>query len=163
LAIDLHCPDGRSTTLRLGLWFGGDGQYRVYGQVLVGNALKRLTIDNYNSFFEDCRASYCDIDNRRDPDSFGSNGSILLQMVPDLSCKFDVDAFRRDLYDTLKKSGCRCEIPVMDTSDGSLRGYIYTNHCTPQVAACVQEVLERYTGCKEVHWIGRRIDIETRK
>jgi hypothetical protein len=164
LEVDLSCPGKKFvTTLHLGLWFDENDQYKVYGQVLVGNALKKLTIDNYNSFFEDCESSYCNIFNRRDPDSFGSNGEIVLQVPPDPSCKFDVDAFRTDLYEALKKSGCRCEIPVIDTRDGSLRGYIYTNHCTPQVVACIQEVLERYTDCKEVHWIGRQINIKTKK
>ncbi len=163
LKIGLRCPGKRFTVLKIGLTFDAHNQYQVLGQVLVGNSMKKLTLDNYNSFFDDCNVSYCDANDRSDPNSLGSNGRILLQMAPSSSCKFDLAAFRKELYERLKTSGCHCEIPELDNRDGSLRGWIYTNRCTPQVVTCIRDVLSHYTDCKEVYWIGRQIDIRTKR
>lgn len=164
LEIGLSCPGKKFKVLHLGLTFDEHNQYQVLGQVLVGNSLKKLTIDNYNSFFDDCSASYCNANDRSNPNSLRSNGRILLQMAPSSSCEeFDLDAFREELCARCKENGCYCEIPDFDNRDSSLRGWIYTNRCTPQVAACVRDVLAHYTDCREVQWIGRQINIRTKK
>jgi len=158
LQISLECPGSQTVrTMALGLAFDENSQYEVVGDVLVD--FRKLTLENCKSFFEDCSLPYCDANDRSDPSSLKSNGRILLQMAPDISCKLDVSAFQKDLCETLAREGCHCEIPVMDARDGSLKGWIYTNRCTPQVAACVEEVLKRHTDCKEVQWIGRQISI----
>jgi hypothetical protein len=154
----VDCPDSEyARNVYSGLYFDDDNQYVVYSDVVVDD--RQLTRENFNSFFEDCSVPYCDVNDRSDPDSLGSNGRVRLQMRPDLSCELDLSAFRKDLCETLSGEGCHCRIPELDTRDGSLKGWIYSNRCTPQIVACIEEVLKRHTDCKEVQWIGRQINI----
>lgn len=154
----VSCPDSEySLSIYSGLYFDDDNQYVVYSDVHVDG--QHLTRENFNSFFEDCSVPYCDVNDRSDPDSLGSNGRIWLQMRPDLSCNLDLAAFREDLCEALSGEGCYCRIPDLDTRDGSLKGNIYSNRCTPQIVACIKDVLERHTDCKEIQWIGRQINI----
>jgi len=158
LRISVSCPFERYVRdLYVGLYFDEDDQYVVYGDVSVDGT--HLTRENFNSFFEDCSVPYCDFGTRSDVDSLASNGSIRLYMQPDTSCKLDLAEFRKDLYETLADAGCFVTIPVMSAPGGYLRGIIYTNRCTPEVAACIEEVLKRHTDCKGVKWTGRQITI----
>ena len=155
------CPGERfSKTVEVGLAFDERDRYVVKGLVLVNG--RELTRANYNSFFQDCSVPYCYADERAAYDSPKGNGWISIMMPPDPRCKLDLVAFREELCEALAAAGCRCDISYLDTRDGSLRGYIRTNRCTPQVAACVERVLKRYTDCKQVTWLGRQIVIRPR-
>ena len=159
--VGVACPGERSVRkVEVGLTFDERDQYVVKGLMLVNG--RELTRANYNSFFQDCSVPYCYADERATHDSLKGNGWISIMMPPDPKCKLDLDAFREELCEALAAAGCRCDISYLDTRDGSLRGYIRTNRCTPQVAACVERVLKRYTDCKQITWIGRQIVIRPR-
>ncbi|MGC9529461.1 MAG: hypothetical protein ACP5G2_02425 [Candidatus Bipolaricaulaceae bacterium] len=143
--------------MEVGLSFDENDQYVVQGQVLVNG--RELTRENYNSFFGDCSVPYCEIDDRSSPQSLGSNGRIRLHLTPDHACRLDLGTFRRDLYEALRRAGCLVDVPIIDARHGYLSGWIYTNRCTPEIAACIEQVLKRHTTCKQVSWIGRQINI----
>ena len=155
IGLDCHGA-GMWKYMEVGLTFDERDRYVVKGLVLVNG--RELTRANYNSFFQDCSVSYC----YADDDSPEGDGRILIMLPPDPRCKLDLAAFRKELCAALTAAGCQCDVRYLDTRDGSLRGYIHTNRCTPQVAACVEQVLKRYTDCKQVTWLGRQIVIRPR-
>lgn len=153
LRLGLDCPGTQTaSSVIVGLTFDENDQYVMNGLVLVNG--RKLTRENYNSFFQDCSVPYCCADG-----DFNDSGEIALFMVPDRACKVDLDAFRKDLCVALAAAGCRCDIRWLAARYGALRGYVYTNRCTPQVLDCIKRVLARHTSCKQVTWIGRQIVI----
>lgn len=161
LEIGLDCP-GTQTVSRVivGLHFDERNQYVMKGQMLVNG--RELTRENYNSFFQDCSVPYRNPDEGAAYDSLKGNGWISIMMPPDPNCKINLDEFREELCAALAAAGCRCDIHDLDARTGSLRGYVRTNRCTPEVVACIERVLKRHAECKQVTWIGRQIVIRPR-
>jgi len=158
LQIHLDCPGTEMARhVYVGVWFTDDDQYTIHGEVVVDG--RRLSMDNLNTFFSDCSVPYCDFPYPHDADAGGANGGLRLFVTPDTSCALDLVAFRRDLISTLEQHGCVYKSTQLAPDAGILKGFIYTNICTPRVVACIQEVLSRYSQCKEIQWTGRQVVI----
>jgi len=158
LRVSVKCPGSKYVkNIYFGLYYDEKNRFRLFGKVEVDG--KRLTLENYNSFYKDCSLPYCFFSDRSNPDSLGSNGEIKLYMVPDANCKFDITAFRNELYLMMKKSGCYYKSTHLIPKKGIMAGHIFTNKCTPHIVDCIKRLLKKYTDCKEVKWIGRQIRI----